>query len=147
MSKVRQTYKEKNSSFHEMDFPRRMSPRDKHENKIAMEKIYIFNHSLTQVSLNRNVNMPAMTDITSAGPLERSQESVEQKTLGSWNYWSAGYTRGTHTIIHFSMRSCNKLLIAKFSLRPSLYPQTKGFPNVSPTRGVLVFVLQYLSVL
>lgn len=54
-------------------------------------------------------------------------------------------TRGTHT--RFLVRSCNNLFIATFASRPTLEPQTEGFPSVSPTRGVLVFVLQCLSVL
>lgn len=57
------------------------------------------------------------------------------------------YKRDKQYNKRFSMRSCYKLLIAMFASRPTLEPQTKGFPSVSPTRGVLVFVLQCLSVL
>lgn len=70
--------------------------------------------------------------------LERSQKGGKM-VKGERN------TRGTHT--RFLVRSHNNLFIATLASRPTLEPQTKGFPSVSPTRGVLVFVLQCLSVL
>lgn len=48
-------------------------------------------------------------------------------------------TRGIYNITHVSVRRHNKL-IAILSLRLTLEPKTQAFPNVSPTRGVLVFV-------
>lgn len=58
--------------------------------------------------------------------------------------WGANATQDG---FFFSARSCNNLFIAAFAWRPSPEPQTEDFPSVSPTGGVLVFVLQCLSVL
>lgn len=142
-TQVRQTYKNKNCNEFSWDgFSQKM--REAWKIHLLWWK-YTIAIIVIKVWWNPNIIGQALTEDGLTG--EILIELRQEKKLRTGELWLLLIYKSDTQYNILSMRNCNKHVIAMLSLRPSLDPQTKGFPYVSPTRGVLVFVLQYLSVL